>query len=191
MPCSARVRYKPSVTNEGPAEPHPGYQWFTQLELRRPSPELSAPLARFFGDLGASGEAQRFHPHPFTPEAARERCAYAGKDVYCVAVAGEAVLGYGMLRGWDEGYAVPSLGIAIHADARGLGLGRAMMLYLHTEAARRGAERIRLKVYPDNTIAVTLYRSLGYEFEPELERGQLVGYKRLAAPPGASRPEVG
>jgi [ribosomal protein S18]-alanine N-acetyltransferase len=150
-----------------------------QLEFRRPAPDLERALARFFAHLHDTGEDVRFHPHPFTPEAARERCTYAGKDVYCVAVAGDLVLGYGMLRGWDEGYAIPSLGIAIHAGARGTGLGRALMLYLHAEATRRGAERIRLKVYPDNSAAVSLYRSLGYDFEAQLEHGQLVGYKRL------------
>lgn len=150
-----------------------------QLEILRPAPPLQAPLAAFFAHLRATGEDRRFHPHPFTDEAARERCAYAGGDVYCVAAAGDRVLGYGMLRGWDQGYQVPSLGIAIHAEARGIGLGRALMLYLHAEAKRRGAPRIRLKVYPDNAAAVALYRSLGYVYQPDLEQGQLVGYKDL------------
>ena len=82
-----------------------------------------------------------------------------------------------MLRGWDQGFAVSSLGIATHAAARGIGLGRALMLYLHAEARRRGARRIRLKVYPDNRVAVELYRTLGYVFAGELEEGQLVGPK--------------
>jgi ribosomal-protein-alanine N-acetyltransferase len=150
-----------------------------QLEVRRPAPAMAPAVARFFAHLRDSGEERRFHPHPFTPEAARERCAYDGDDVYCVAIAGDRVLGYGMLRGWDEGFAIPSLGIAVHADARGTGLGRALMLYLHAEAARRGAERIRLKVYPDNVAAVNLYRTLGYEFSDQLEDGQLVGYAQL------------
>lgn len=152
-----------------------------QLEFRRPSADLEGPIARLFAHLHDTGEDARFHPHPFTAEAARERCAYRGKDVYCVAVAGDEVLGYGMLRGWDEDYAVPSLGIAIHASARGTGLSRALMLYLHAEAKRRGVERIRLKVYPDNAAAVSLYRSLGYRFADDLEKGQLVGYKILGA----------
>lgn len=152
----------------------------TQLELRRPAPDLEPALSAFFADLASDPEAERFHPHPFTPGEAAGRCRYQGADVYCVAVAAGRILGYGMLRGWDEGYAVPSLGIAIHARARGIGLGRALMAYLHSEAARRGAERIRLKVYPDNAVAVALYRSLGYEFAGGLEQGQLVAYKPLS-----------
>ena len=151
-----------------------------QLELRRPTPELADALAAFFAELKRSGDEQRFHPHPFTEREASERCAYAGRDVYCVAIADGEVLGYGMLRGWDEGYEVPSLGIAIRASARGTGLGRVLMLYLHAEARRHGADRIRLKVYPDNAAAVALYRSLGYVFAEELEQGQLVGFAELA-----------
>jgi ribosomal protein S18 acetylase RimI-like enzyme len=151
-----------------------------QLEFRRPVREHVVGLTEFFASLTASGDDLRFHPHPFTKAAAEERADYGGKDVYCVATVGARVLGYGLLRGWDEGYAVPSLGIAIHPDARGLGLGRALMLYLHVEATRRRAPRIRLKVYPDNEAAVALYRSLGYVFETELEREQLVAYKTLA-----------
>lgn len=143
-------------------------------------PDVQHALAEFFADLVAAGDEHAFHPHPFTPEAAAERAAYRGLDVYCVAVAGGRVLGYGMLRGWDEGFEVPSLGIAIHQAARGIGLGRAMMAYLHCEARRRDAARIRLKVYPDNAVAVALYRSLGYEFTGT-EDGQLVGFKALVA----------
>jgi ribosomal protein S18 acetylase RimI-like enzyme len=150
-----------------------------QLEIRRVGPELEGALAELFAALVAAGDDETFHPHPFTPAAAAERARYEGKDVYAVAVAGGRALAYGMLRGWDEGYEVPSLGIAVHPAARALGLGRALMLYLHVEARRRAAPRIRLKVYPDNERAVALYRSLGYAFAEQLERGQLVGVKDL------------
>lgn len=151
-----------------------------QLEIRVVTPDLQPGLEHFFATLVASGDDRTFHPHPFTPDAAAVRARYRGLDVYCVAVVGRRVLGYGMLRGWDEGYSVPSLGIAIDPAARGLGLGRLVMTHLHCEARRRGAPRIRLKVYPDNVAAVTLYRSLGYEFNVT-EDDQLVGYKVLGS----------
>jgi [ribosomal protein S18]-alanine N-acetyltransferase len=151
----------------------------SQLELRRPAPDIEEGLVAFFEHLERAGETRRFHPHSFDRAAARERCDYSGQDVYCVATLGTLVLGYGMLRGWDEGYAVPSLGIALREEARGTGLARTLMLYLHTEARFRGAKQVRLKVYPDNVRAVALYRSLGYEFGETLEHGQLVGIKHL------------
>ena len=145
------------------------------LEFRVLNPDLETSLADFFAVVDASGTARQFHPHPFTADEARKICRYRGKDLYYAVVAGRCVLGYGMLRGWDEGYEVPSLGVAFRPEARGRGLGRAFMTFLHAAAKQAGARRIRLKVYPDNEPAVTLYRSLGYRFEgPSGE--QLVGF---------------
>jgi len=152
---------------------------FQQLEFRRPSVELEQALGDFFAVLTKSGDDRTFHPHPFTSSAAAERARYRGKDVYCVAVLGGRVLGYGMLRGWDEGYAVPSLGIAIHPESRGSGLAMALMTYLHAEARRRGASQVRLKVYQDNERAIAIYRSLGYEFGPG-EPPVLLAFKTFA-----------
>lgn len=115
-----------------------------------------------------------FHPHPFTKEEAEKLARYEGQDLYYILTENYQILGYGMLRGWDEGYRVPSLGIYIHPDARGMGLGKLLMQFLHAIAKRKGAKKIRLKVYSDNVVALKLYESLGYVFEKE-EAGQLVG----------------
>jgi ribosomal-protein-alanine N-acetyltransferase len=145
------------------------------LQVRVIDGTLEKPLAKFFHILSESGDDEYFHPHPFTDEEAKKRALYSGQDLYYVLLEGDKVLGYGMLRGWDEGYDVPSLGIVIHPSARGLGLGKLFMHFLHTMARHRGSSKVRLKVYPDNTIAVMLYKGLGYTFEAE-EAGQLVGF---------------
>ena len=150
----------------------------TGLEFRRLDPTLGAGLAAFFGTLTARGDDRWFHPHPLTPGEAERLCAYRGGDLYYAAAAGGRVLAYGLLRGWDEGYAVPSLGVAVHPDARGAGLARAFMSFLHAAAAVRGAERVRLRVYPDNAPARRLYERLGYRLEPAAD-GQLLGHLQL------------
>ena len=132
------------------------------LEFRRLAPDLLPGLTAFFGSMIANKDDEFFHPHPFTAEKAAELCGFAGKDLYLVAACAGEVLAYGLLRGWDEGYAIPSLGIAVQPAARGTGLGTAFMRYLHAAAANRGAKSIRLKVYPHNTIAKALYEKLGY-----------------------------
>jgi [ribosomal protein S18]-alanine N-acetyltransferase len=150
------------------------------VEIRAVGGEMAAALAGFFTVLHERGVDKFFHPHPFTAEAARERASYAGKDLYYVVIEGDEILGYGMLRGWDEGYEVPSLGIVIHPAHQGLGLGRLLMDFLRVAAGRRGAIKIRLRVYPENTAAVTLYRKLGYELTPEKDGPYLVGFLNLA-----------
>lgn len=144
------------------------------LECRRLSPEWGDGLMQFLEDLRRAGDDEYFKPHEFTREAVDGFCLHAGEDLYFVLAEGVRVLGYGLLRGWNEGYAVPSLGIAIHPDARKSGLGRALMAFLHAAAIRHGAVRVRLKVSPGNVKAIALYRSLGYVFGNE-EEGLMVG----------------
>ncbi len=146
--------------------------------MRRLTPDLTAALAAFFEDLTAAGDTRQFHPHPMTFDEAKRRCEHTGRDFYGAMVQDGNVVAYGMLRGWDAGFEVPSLGLAVHPAARGRGLGRTMMDWLHDVARREGAARVRLKVYPDNAPARELYESLGYVFG-ESEGGQLVGVKQL------------
>ncbi|HEX3800378.1 MAG TPA: GNAT family N-acetyltransferase [Verrucomicrobiae bacterium] len=142
-------------------------------------PEHAQALGTFFERLKASGAEEHFHPHPLTGEEAKKKSAYSGKDFYCVLMEGKEVIGYGMLRGWDEGYEVPSLGIAIDPAVQGRGYGRRLMQFLHAAAAERGAKKIRLKVYPANVRAAGLYRSLGYVFQGG-EDEQLTGFFQIA-----------
>lgn len=137
-------------------------------------PDYAEALGRFFLRLIEAGVDRFFHPHQFTKEEAAFRCGYHGKDIYSLLIESDEVVGYGMLRGWDEGFETPSLGIAIDPVAQGRGLGRYMMEFLHRAAMERGASQIMLKVYPDNLQAVSLYKTLGYQFVAEQD-GQLLG----------------
>jgi ribosomal protein S18 acetylase RimI-like enzyme len=145
------------------------------LECRLLTPELVDALERFFAGLRDAGDQADFHPHPLNAEAARAVCSYAGADLHYGLIARDQVLGYGLLRGWDAGFEIPSLGLAIAPSVRGLGLGRLLLSFLHSAATLRGAEELRLKVYPRNEAALDLYRRAGYEFDGGLDGGQLVG----------------
>jgi ribosomal protein S18 acetylase RimI-like enzyme len=148
------------------------------LEFRQLGPDLLRPLCEFFAVIGQGADHAFFHPHPMTAAEAERLCSYAGRDLYYAVCAGGSVLGYGLLRGWDEGYDIPSLGIAIAPAARGRGLARPFMCFLHAAAKQRGARQIRLTVYQANDRAVELYRSLGYVFSPKNEQ-ELVGLLAL------------
>ena len=148
------------------------------IEFRTLSREWKRALADFFDILKSTGDDKYFHPHPFTIEEATRRCNYSGNDLYYICTEGKTILAYAMIRGWDEGYAIPSLGLAIHPAARSIGLGKAFIHFLHVMAYRRGARRIRIKVYPDNRPAIELYKKIGYKFE-EQEGEQYVGFFNL------------
>jgi [ribosomal protein S18]-alanine N-acetyltransferase len=151
----------------------------TFLEIRKLTPEWKQPLLTFLRSLEEVSNPDFFRPHPFTDGAVEEILHTTRNDLYYVLTEGSEVVGYGMLRGWDQGYAIPSLGIAIHPGLRGNGLGRMFMHFLAAAARGRGAEKIRLRVMAENGRALKLYESLGYMFKPEENELYLVGFLEL------------
>jgi ribosomal-protein-alanine N-acetyltransferase len=149
------------------------------IEIRRLTPDWKQPLIVFFRILEQAGDIGFFQPHPFTDEAVEGVLRGIRRDLYYVLAIGIEVVGYGMLRGWDEGYDIPSLGIAIHPAVRGNGLGRAFMHFLEAAAKYRGADKLRLRVKSQNIPAKRLYESLGYEFSAEENGGYVVGFLEL------------
>lgn len=143
-------------------------------------PGMEVALARFFDDLRVAGDNAFFDPHSGDIDTIGRIAAQARDDVYLLLVEGERVLAYGLLRGWNEGYAVPSLGIAVHPTARGSGFGRLMMEYLEAIARYRGAPAIRLRVHKQNVDAREMYVRRGYSMsgDPRDERF-MVGVKPL------------
>ena len=135
-------------------------------------------LTSFFEMIKKKGEDQYFHPHAFNKKKAEQLGYYKGNDLYFLQTSKYEICGYGMLRGWDEGYSVPSLGIIIHPDYRGKGLGKKFMTFLHNQAKQKGAKQIALKAYPGNKSAIALYKKMGYIFKKKKE-GQLPGYLKL------------
>jgi ribosomal-protein-alanine N-acetyltransferase len=70
-----------------------------------------------------------------------------------------------MLRGWDEGYSIPSFGVAVGVPYRGAGIARSLLRYAIASARERGAVTLMLKVHLDNPNARHLYESEGFVFQ--------------------------
>ncbi len=139
-------------------------------------PGDEAALAELFAHI----DTTFFRPHDFTPAMAQEIANRRGRDLFALLFDGELPVAYGLLRGWDEGYATPSLGIAVRTGLFGRGIGRRMMRELHRAAAERGSSAVRLRVHEDNVRARRLYERLGYVYAGE-DRGELV--MNLSLPP--------
>ncbi|MFN8537438.1 MAG: hypothetical protein U0232_08190 [Thermomicrobiales bacterium] len=65
---------------------------------------MGSPLADFFIHSIDQGMLSISIPIRLYPEQATILTNYAGADLYYVLIAGDTILGYGMLRGWDAGY---------------------------------------------------------------------------------------
>lgn len=151
----------------------------TAFDCHRLSSVWTGALSAFFADLELDPDSAYFHPHPLDRATAERLCHYTGRDMYYVVGGVDTVDAYGMLRGWDAGFDVPSLGIAVRPSRRGAGLGRGLMSFLHTAAAGRGATRVRLTVEPANAAALNLYRNMGYCFKSNAGGDTLIGYRTL------------
>lgn len=86
-----------------------------------------------------------------------------GNLILIVEVAG-AVAGIGGLHPTPEPD-VLVLGMGFHPDWQGRGLGRMLMAEQLRRAAARGARRVELSVWHDNTRAIALYQASGFVAE--------------------------
>lgn len=77
-----------------------------------------------------------------------------------------AAVGVGLLA--VEGDEAWCSGLAVAAEFRGEGGGKALMAHLHQQARGQGVRRLWLEVMAENTAARQLYRGLGYQEQREL-----------------------
>ena len=128
-------------------------------------------IVEFFQRSNVESLNKTFRAFDLSADQARWISQYEGQDNYFFAMAGEGIAGFGMLRGWDEGYEVPSLGLFVSPDHQGKGVGKAIMNHLTKVAVERGCQQIRLTVDADNERAVALYMAQLYERDIEAVYG--------------------
>lgn len=120
-----------------------------------------------------------FHPHQFSYMGILQEVIKKEKDYFVFLMDTDTIAAYGMLRGWQEGFEIPSLGIMTDVNYRGKGISGKMMEHLHEVAKEKNCERIRLTVYKENIKAISLYNKLGYQFFDHENGKELVGIKIL------------
>src|SRR5690606_30882461 len=90
---------------------------------------------------------------------------------YLVCEEGGEIVGYAGLRAMAGASDADIQTIALAAEHRGGGRGRALLTALLAEAVRRGAREVFLEVRADNPVAAALYVSEGFA-----EIGRRTGY---------------
>src|SRR5262245_35037292 len=80
-------------------------------------------LVAMFARSSGHAEMHFFDPFPLTADYARRLVSEPRRDRYYVAVLDREIVGLSMLRGWDEGYDIPSFGIMVDPGWRGQALG--------------------------------------------------------------------
>lgn len=135
-----------------------------RTSLRRAKSGDAARLAeidrRSFSHLGEQFEAPRIRRLIGNPRA-----------VVLVADAERVPVGWavGLLRETSAGTRGRVYGLAVDPEARGLGLGRALLGRLLAALRRGGATRIALEVREGNAAAISLYEAHGFVAHEPLE----------------------
>jgi perosamine synthetase len=119
-------------------------------------------LSCFIRDNNLASIIRTFHPFPMTDETAKRIALGTHQDKYYAAFYGSQVVAISMLRGWDEGYSVPSFGILVDHRFHNRGIGTRLTEFTVDEARRHGSERVRLSVFASNQAAHHIYTSRGF-----------------------------
>lgn len=90
-------------------------------------------------------------------------------DYFIVAKENDTILGYALgglntqkKQGWI-------LSLGVHANARGKGLGKQLTKRLVEVLKEESVKEVSLTVYPDNDLAIRIYKNLGFEGDVVLD----------------------
>jgi len=141
-------------------------------------------LKDFFRLIRSEGSEKFFHPHPFDDETAERiaRDSIMYRDLYYLVLShNENIAGYFMLRGFDEGYEIPSFGVIVHPEFRRKGLGRATMEITINVCRTLKIKKLMLKVYDKNIAAKSLYDSFGFKFSSSKKKNEFIGFMNIGS----------
>jgi len=149
------------------------------IEIIRLNSNYVRMLKDFFQEINSPEYTDFFSPHPFNEEYAERICHHRGRDLYyAILKNGADIVGYGMLRGWDEGYEIPSIGLCISRRYQRSGLGKMLLEFLEAVVKFMGGVQVMLKVKKNNAVALRLYKQAKYTFK-EHDEDSWVGFKNL------------
>ncbi|MCW8803218.1 MAG: GNAT family N-acetyltransferase [Ignavibacteriaceae bacterium] len=90
------------------------------------------------------------------------------------------LIGFYMLRGFDEGYDIPSYGVWISSEYSNKGLSTLTLYHAFSFCRINKIKTMMLKVHPDNTLAKNLYEKLGFvKVGLDEKIGHLVYHKNI------------
>jgi ribosomal protein S18 acetylase RimI-like enzyme len=132
------------------------------LVIRQAQETDCEDLGRFFEQNNRPEVTRYFHPFQLCRLSAYLIACTEHLDKYYVAIKGERIIGLCMLRGWDEGFNIPSFGVLVDFRFQGVALGKKMTEFSVAEAKQIGCPAIRLSVYASNIRGKRLYENLGF-----------------------------
>jgi RimJ/RimL family protein N-acetyltransferase len=134
---------------------------FKQIKLKKLGLSDASNLSKM---LNAAGKeySRYFIPFGFDQSSIENILIKADKDQYYGIYVSDQLAGFYMLRGFDQGYEIPSYGVWVAPKYSGLGLASLTMQHAVSLCRINGIKKLMLKVHPENTVAKTIYEKNGF-----------------------------
>jgi len=149
------------------------------LEIKRINTNHAKELSDLL--LKSSKEySKHFIPFEFDLEAVSTAIGKANKDMFFGVYVEFQIVGFYMLRGWDDGYDIPSYGVWIAENFSSKGLSKLTLHHAISVCRINRIKKLMLKVHPDNLIAKKIYEDFGFVYQDIDKRiGHLIYFKDI------------
>lgn len=131
-------------------------------------PEITALTPLEAGEISRlltasrGGYVAHFHPFSFDEANVQAQLERARRDRFWGMRSGGKLVGFFMLRGFDEGYERPAFGVFIDEQFAGRGLARRALAAATQWCEEKGIKEMMLTVYPENAAARRIYEEAGF-----------------------------
>lgn len=125
-------------------------------------PDHMDALARLFERNAHPSITKMFNPFSLTVARAHEIAMRPRRDIYYGASLGACLLALSMLRGFDDGYEIPSFGVLVDRENKERGIGSSLTQWTIEQARQQGCRAVRLTVYADNALARSMFTAVGF-----------------------------
>ena len=104
-----------------------------------------------------------FIPFDFSEDSIQKILRSKKADKFFGLFLSKELVGFYMLRGFDEGYETPSYGVWISSKYSNKGLSTLTLYHAFAFCKLNGIKTLMLKVHPDNSTAKNLYEKFGFK----------------------------
>lgn len=132
-----------------------------EIILKKLGPESAEELSELMQKENPE-YSKYFIPFEFDLHTIQEKIKKLHLDSFWGIFIDETLAGFYMLRGFDEGYKIPSYGVWISKKYAGKGLSKFTLRHAISYCRINNIKEIMLKVHPENVIAKKIYEDFGF-----------------------------
>ncbi|NWG29550.1 MAG: GNAT family N-acetyltransferase [Ignavibacteriaceae bacterium] len=123
---------------------------------------------------------QHFIPFDFSETTIKDILNKKKADKFFGLFLNKELIGFYMLRGFDQGYDIPSYGVWISSNYANKGLSKLTLYHAFSVCKLNNIKTLMLKVHPENTIAKEVYEKFGFiKVGIDEKNGHLIYHKKL------------